>query len=148
MNNGFTGMRSFTYKELEEATSGFKEKLGQGAFGAVYRGALPSSLRGMALVAVKVLEKSCDFEMVDEARMVLSDWVYDCYHEDRLDEIVVGDEEAAEDMKRVRRFVMIAMWCIQEDPSLRPPMKKVTQMLDGAVEVAIPPEPSSFISSL
>ncbi|KAK4753690.1 hypothetical protein SAY87_001794 [Trapa incisa] len=103
---------------------------------------------GILLLELICCRKSCDFEMVDEARMVLSDWVYDCYHEDRLDEIVEGDEEATEDMERVRRFVMIAMWCIQEDPSLRPPMKKVAQMLDGAVEVAIPPVPSSFISSL
>ncbi|KAK7851628.1 g-type lectin s-receptor-like serine/threonine-protein kinase lecrk3 [Quercus suber] len=31
-------LRSFTYKDLEEATSGFKEELGRGSFGTVYKG--------------------------------------------------------------------------------------------------------------
>ena len=51
-------------------------------------------------------------------------------------------------MKRVERFVKIGIWCIQEDPSLRPSMKKVIQMLEGVVEVSTPPDPSSFISAI
>ncbi|KAK7819692.1 g-type lectin s-receptor-like serine/threonine-protein kinase lecrk1 [Quercus suber] len=61
---------------------------------------------------------------------------------------VENDEEAKNDMKRVQKYVMIAIWCIQEDPSLRPTMKKVVQMMEGAVEVSVPPGPSSFISSI
>jgi len=41
---------------------------------------------------------------------------------------------------------MVAIWCIQDDPSVRPGMKKVVQMLEGAVQVSIPPDFSSFIS--
>jgi len=44
--------------------------------------------------------------------------------------------------------VIVAIWCIHEDPSLRPGMKKVVQMLEGAVQVSIPPHPSSFISTI
>ena len=51
-------------------------------------------------------------------------------------------------MKRLEKFVMIAIWCIQEDSSLRPTMKKVSQMLEGAVKVSVPPDPCSFISSI
>ena len=36
-------LRSFTYEDLEEATSGFKEELGKGSFGTVYKGVLASS---------------------------------------------------------------------------------------------------------
>ncbi|XP_039124685.1 G-type lectin S-receptor-like serine/threonine-protein kinase LECRK3 [Dioscorea cayenensis subsp. rotundata] len=46
--------RSFSYYELYEATEGYKEEVGKGAFGTVFRGTLPST--GM-LVAVKRLEK-------------------------------------------------------------------------------------------
>ncbi|KAK7380593.1 hypothetical protein VNO78_33108 [Psophocarpus tetragonolobus] len=42
----------FSYKELQQATKGFKEKLGAGGFGAVYRGTLVSK----TVVAVKQLE--------------------------------------------------------------------------------------------
>ncbi|KAB2604137.1 G-type lectin S-receptor-like serine/threonine-protein kinase RLK1 [Pyrus ussuriensis x Pyrus communis] len=53
-----------------------------------------------------------------------------------------------EDVKMMENYVMIAMWCIQEDLSLRPTMKKVTQMLEGTVEVSVPPNPSSFMSAI
>ncbi|KAF3440538.1 hypothetical protein FNV43_RR18822 [Rhamnella rubrinervis] len=50
-------LRVFSYNELKRATSGFKEELGRGSFGAVYRGSLN---RGRKLVAVKRLEKLID----------------------------------------------------------------------------------------
>ncbi|KAM0939862.1 putative protein kinase RLK-Pelle-SD-2b family [Dioscorea sansibarensis] len=46
--------RSFSYSELYEATEGYKEEVGKGAFGTVFRGTLPSTGK---LVAVKRLEK-------------------------------------------------------------------------------------------
>ncbi|KAK1287088.1 G-type lectin S-receptor-like serine/threonine-protein kinase RLK1 [Acorus calamus] len=73
-------------------------------------------------------EKNVELEMGNEEEAILTDWAYDCYIQGRLDALVNDDEE--------------------EDPSLRPPMKKVSQMLDGAVEVAVPPDPSSYISSI
>ncbi|XP_059668862.1 G-type lectin S-receptor-like serine/threonine-protein kinase LECRK3 [Cornus florida] len=82
-----------------------------------------------------------------EDEMTLSDWACDCYGEGKLQLLVENDEEAKDDMKRFEKFVMIAIWCIQEDPSLRPTMKKVIQMFEGAVEVSVPPDPSSYMSS-
>ncbi|CAA2997136.1 G-type lectin S-receptor-like serine threonine-kinase LECRK3 [Olea europaea subsp. europaea] len=61
--------------------------------------------------------------------------------------LVVNDEEALND-KRFEKFVMIAIWCIQEDPTLRPTTKRVMQLMEGSVEVPIPPDPASFISSI
>ncbi|KAK7831495.1 g-type lectin s-receptor-like serine/threonine-protein kinase lecrk3 [Quercus suber] len=92
-----TNVRSYTYKELDEATRGFKQTVGKGAFGT----------------------------------------------------LIENDEEARNDMKRLERLVIVAIWCIQEDPSLRPSMKKVTQMLEGegVIEVSVPPSPSLFTSS-
>ncbi|XP_073099801.1 G-type lectin S-receptor-like serine/threonine-protein kinase LECRK3 [Elaeis guineensis] len=49
--------RSFSYRELREATDGFKEELGKGAFGTVFKGTLP---RGQRVIAVKKLEKVVD----------------------------------------------------------------------------------------
>ncbi|KAF8396074.1 hypothetical protein HHK36_017686 [Tetracentron sinense] len=171
-------LRSFTYKELEEATNGFKEKLGDGAFATVYKGTL--AMEDGNFFAVKKLEKMeregeqefktevraigrtnhknlvqllgfCDegqHRLLDENKVILTDWAYDCYRAGRLDMLVENEEEALDDSRRLEKLVMIALWCIQEDPSLRPTMKKVTQMLEGAVEVSIPPDPSSFISSI
>ncbi|XP_057849228.2 G-type lectin S-receptor-like serine/threonine-protein kinase At2g19130 [Cryptomeria japonica] len=45
-------LRTFTYKELKIATNNFAQKLGNGAFGCVFKGTLPDS----TLVAVKKLK--------------------------------------------------------------------------------------------
>uniref|UniRef100_A0A0A0KZA5 Serine-threonine/tyrosine-protein kinase catalytic domain-containing protein n=2 Tax=Cucumis sativus TaxID=3659 RepID=A0A0A0KZA5_CUCSA len=87
-------------------------------------------------------------ETENEDEMILSDWVYDCMNERKMETLMREDEEGRSDMKRVERFVKIGIWCIQEEPSLRPSMKKVVQMLEGAVDVSTPPDPSSFISAI
>nr|POF25065.1 g-type lectin s-receptor-like serine/threonine-protein kinase lecrk3 [Quercus suber] len=52
--SGDVSPRSFTYSDLEKMTNGFKEKLGRGSFGTVYKGTL---WNGQKLVAVKRLDK-------------------------------------------------------------------------------------------
>ncbi|KAJ0084579.1 hypothetical protein Patl1_29853 [Pistacia atlantica] len=170
-----TNLRRFTYEELEEATDGFKEELGKGAFGIVYKGLiqmssvtpvavkklntlvqdaewfrnLPITVKvdvfsfGVLLLEIICCRRSVDME-VGYAEALLTDWAYDCYCEERLDALVEFDMEALNDKKKVERFAMVAIWCIQEDPSLRPTMRKVTQMLEGVVEVPIPPCPCPF----
>ncbi|RVX12753.1 G-type lectin S-receptor-like serine/threonine-protein kinase LECRK2 [Vitis vinifera] len=103
---------------------------------------------GILLLELICCRKNLEFEAKDETQMILADWAYDCYKGGLLEVLVGYDQEAIDDMKRLEKFVMIAIWCIQEDPSLRPTMKKVTQMLEGAVEVSVPPDPCSFISSI
>ncbi|XP_023907406.1 G-type lectin S-receptor-like serine/threonine-protein kinase LECRK3 [Quercus suber] len=101
---------------------------------------------------ILLLELICCRKSFEEAKgddqMILADWAYDCYKYKKLDLLVENDEEATNDMKRVEKYVMIAIWCIQEDPSLRPTMKKVVQMMEGSIEVSVPPGSSSFISSM
>ncbi|KAM3730934.1 hypothetical protein ACB098_12G124200 [Castanea mollissima] len=103
---------------------------------------------GILLLELICCRKSFEAEAKDEDQMILADWAYDCYKDEKLELLVENDEEAKTDMKRVKKYVMIAIWCIQEDPSLRPTMKKVVQMMEGAVEVSVPPGPSSFMSSM
>ncbi|KAI3426576.1 Receptor-like serine/threonine-protein kinase [Psidium guajava] len=103
---------------------------------------------GILLLELICCRKNYEPEAKSEAQVILVDWVYDCYHEGKVPLLVDSDEEASSDVKRVMRFVMTALWCIQEDPALRPTMKKITQMLEGAVEVPVPPDLSSFITSV
>ena len=102
---------------------------------------------GILLLELIFCRKNFELELEDEDQVVLADWAYDCYKEGKLDQILENDKEALNDIETVRKFLMIAFWCIQEDPSKRPTMKTVTQMLEGALEVSVPPDPSSFISS-
>ncbi|KAK1314817.1 G-type lectin S-receptor-like serine/threonine-protein kinase RLK1 [Acorus calamus] len=63
--------------------------------------------------------------MGNEEAAILTDWAYDCYRQGRLDALVNDDEEAMSDLYKFEKFLKVAIWCIQEDPSLRPPMKKM-----------------------
>ncbi|KAK7860301.1 g-type lectin s-receptor-like serine/threonine-protein kinase lecrk3 [Quercus suber] len=78
LHNGKLGLpeevtlRLFTYNELRRVTKGFKEELGKGSFGAVYK-----------------------------------------------------------DMMSLEKMVKVGLWCIQEEPALRPSMKCVVLMLEG-----------------
>jgi serine/threonine protein kinase len=103
---------------------------------------------GILLLELVCCRKNFEINAMQEHQIVLADWPCDCLKEGKLNLLVEEDEEAMEDMKRVERFVMVAIWCIQEDPSLRPGMKKVVQMLEGSVQVSVPPDPSSFISTI
>lgn len=47
-------LRSYSYKEIKKMTDSFKEKLGQGGYGSVYKGQLSDG----RLVAVKILDQS------------------------------------------------------------------------------------------
>ncbi|KAL5577864.1 hypothetical protein UlMin_019563 [Ulmus minor] len=103
---------------------------------------------GIVLLELICCRKSFEAEIEDNNQMILADWAYDCYKYEKLDLLFGDDDDATSDMRRVKKYVMVAMWCIQDEPSLRPTMKKVIQMLDGSIEVPIPPDPYSFLSSL
>ncbi|KAK3205072.1 hypothetical protein Dsin_019118 [Dipteronia sinensis] len=91
--------------------------------------------------------KNFEPNVENENEMILADWAYECYKAETLHLLVENDEEALRDMNRLKKYVMITIWCIQEDPLLRTTMKKVTQMLEGVVEVSIPLDPSKSICS-
>uniref|UniRef100_A0A803PX07 Receptor-like serine/threonine-protein kinase n=1 Tax=Cannabis sativa TaxID=3483 RepID=A0A803PX07_CANSA len=103
---------------------------------------------GIMLLEIICCRRNFEAEMEEEDQMVLADWANDCYRDGQLSLLLGNDDEALSDMRKVEKCVMVAIWCIQEDPSFRPTMKKVTQMLEGTVDVSIPPDPYSFISSL
>ncbi|XP_068338113.1 G-type lectin S-receptor-like serine/threonine-protein kinase LECRK4 [Pyrus communis] len=99
---------------------------------------------GVVLLEIICCRRSVDMEGNCEERAILTYWVYDCYVEGGLDAVVDCEVEALGDRTTLEKFVMVAIWCIQEDPSLRPTMKKVVQMLEGVVEVPVPPSPSPY----
>ncbi|KAG6415073.1 hypothetical protein SASPL_122475 [Salvia splendens] len=89
--------------------------------------------------------RSYEADVEDEGEAVLADWAYDCYQQGALDLLVAGDEEARSDMKTLEIYVKTAIWCIQEDPTLRPHMNIVMHMLQGSIQVPTPPDPTAFV---
>ncbi|PRQ35233.1 putative protein kinase RLK-Pelle-SD-2b family [Rosa chinensis] len=101
---------------------------------------------GILLLEVICCRNHLEEHADNEDNMILADWAYDCYQM-KLHLLVENDHEAMNDVTNVEKCVMIALWCIQEDPTLRPAMKKVILMLEGIAEVSSPPVPSSFTYS-
>jgi hypothetical protein len=51
-----------------------------------------------------------------------------------------------EDQESAKKMIIVSLWCIQTDPSNRPSMSRVVDMLKGSLDsLEIPPKP--FLSS-
>ncbi|KAL7619197.1 hypothetical protein Lser_V15G02574 [Lactuca serriola] len=104
---------------------------------------------GVLLLEIISCRKSVkENESGNEYEAILTDWAWDCYQEGRLDLLVENDLEALDDYKKLKVFVMVGLWCVQENPLLRPTMRKVIQMLEGVVEVTEPSCPFPFSLTL
>ncbi|KAG8383800.1 hypothetical protein BUALT_Bualt04G0051300 [Buddleja alternifolia] len=99
---------------------------------------------GIVLLEIICCRRSVDWR-VSEDEAILEEWVYNCYEAGEIGKLV-GDEEV--DKRKLERMVKIGIWCIQYESSLRPSMKKVLLMLEGTVDIPVPPSPTSFLSSI
>jgi pentatricopeptide repeat protein len=80
---------------------------------------------------------------VNESRLeeiLLSTWVYKCFVARELDKIVGGEEI---DKTSLENIVKVGLWCIQEEPHLRPSMKSVVLMLEGIIDISVPACPTN-----
>ncbi|KAI3451494.1 hypothetical protein Pfo_008159 [Paulownia fortunei] len=99
---------------------------------------------GIVLLEIICCRRSVDWNL-SEDEAILEEWVYNCYAAGELGNIM-GNEIV--DKRKLERMVKIGIWCIQDEPSLRPSMKKVLLMLEGTVDIPVPPSPTSFLSSI
>ncbi|KAL6227913.1 hypothetical protein ACLB2K_001867 [Fragaria x ananassa] len=99
---------------------------------------------GIVLLEIVFCRRNVDWSLPhDEA--ILDELVYHYFESGELRKLV-GDEEM--DSRQLERVVKVGIWCIQDEPSLRPSMKKVLLMLEGTVEIPVPPSPVSFLSTI
>ncbi|GKU87791.1 hypothetical protein SLEP1_g2132 [Rubroshorea leprosula] len=62
---------------------------------------------GVMLLEIICCRKNYEVERENEDDVILTDWIYDCYIEKRLDRVVENDKEAINDMTEVERLVMV-----------------------------------------
>ncbi|KAL5560335.1 hypothetical protein UlMin_036546 [Ulmus minor] len=98
---------------------------------------------GIMLFEIIFCRRSVNMD-VPEEKVVLVNWVYDCFLDGELDKLV--EDEAEVEKNELQRTIKIGLWCVQDEPSLRPSMKKVVLMLEGTIEVPSPPSPTSSTS--
>ncbi|GLJ35625.1 hypothetical protein SUGI_0716020 [Cryptomeria japonica] len=97
---------------------------------------------GVVLLEIICCRKMFELH-VPEDEMILCDWVYDCFKYGKLVKLVEQQECSGVDAAQLEIMVLVGLWCIQEDLSLRPSINKVVQMLEGTIEIRVPPHPAS-----
>ncbi|XP_026408801.1 G-type lectin S-receptor-like serine/threonine-protein kinase LECRK4 [Papaver somniferum] len=99
---------------------------------------------GIVLMEIVCCRRALNMELAED-EIVLVDWVFQCLYGGKLDKLVTDDEEV--DMRKFERMVIVALWSIQDEPSLRPSMKNVVLMLEGTIDIPNPPNPDSSAAS-
>lgn len=85
------------------------------------------------------IESCQDGKDSEDDDLVLSNWVLRCVVSRKLELVVRHESEVMNDFERFEQMALIGLWCVHPNPALRPSMKQVMQMLDGTVQVGIPP---------
>ena len=94
---------------------------------------------GIVLLEIICCRRNLEVNAPNPDEIVLANWVYNCFASMELNKLVVGEEV---DKKTLENMVKVALWCIQDEPALRPSMKSVVLMLEGITDIAIPPCPT------
>lgn len=103
-----------------------------------------SDVYSYGMVLLEIVSGRRNFEVSDETnRKKFSLWAYDELEKGNVRSIV--DRRLADqvDIDQVTRAIQVSFWCIQEQPSQRPMMGKVVQMLEGIMEIEKPPVPKA-----
>ncbi|KAK9101233.1 hypothetical protein Scep_024663 [Stephania cephalantha] len=108
-----------------------------------------SDVYSYGMVLLEIVSGRRNFEVSEETgRKKFSMWAYEEYEKGNIGNVI--DKRLTErdvDMEQAMRLIMVSFWCIQEQPSQRPTMGKVVQMLEGIMTIEAPPVPKASIES-
>ncbi|PRQ49149.1 putative protein kinase RLK-Pelle-SD-2b family [Rosa chinensis] len=94
---------------------------------------------GIVLLEIVCCRRNIEVNVSTPDEIILSSWVSKCFAAGELDKLVEEDENV--DLKTLERMVKVGLWCVQDDPALRPFMKNVILMLEGTMDIPVPPCP-------
>ncbi|RWR88553.1 Protein kinase domain-containing protein [Cinnamomum micranthum f. kanehirae] len=94
---------------------------------------------GIVLLENLCCRRNIELEVEDD-EIILTDWVSKCYRAGELAKLFDGEEV---EKKQFERIVMVGLWCIQSESAFRPTMKNVILMIEGNMDVQVPPFPAS-----
>ncbi|KAB2603460.1 G-type lectin S-receptor-like serine/threonine-protein kinase [Pyrus ussuriensis x Pyrus communis] len=106
-----------------------------------------SDVYSYGMVLLEIVSGRRNFEVSEETnRKKFSLWAFEEFEKGNIKGIVdkrLVDQDV--DMDQVKRAIQVTFWCIQEQPSHRPMMGKVLQMLEGITDIETPPGPRAAI---
>ncbi|CAN6549501.1 unnamed protein product [Malus baccata var. baccata] len=99
---------------------------------------------GMMLSEMVGGRRNIDTEAENTSEIYFPHWIYQRLERD--EELGLQSVTNEEDKVRARKMIIVSLWCIQTDPSNRPAIREVIDMLEGNVDsLQIPPKP--YLSS-
>ncbi|XP_022717102.1 LEAF RUST 10 DISEASE-RESISTANCE LOCUS RECEPTOR-LIKE PROTEIN KINASE-like 2.1 [Durio zibethinus] len=97
---------------------------------------------GMMILEMVGGRQNINVEVDHTSEIYFPHWIYSRIELDEDLELQGIIDEA--DRERVRKMIIVSLWCIQTDPSNRPPMSRVVEMMEGNIDsLSIPPKPFS-----
>ncbi|XP_020977932.1 LEAF RUST 10 DISEASE-RESISTANCE LOCUS RECEPTOR-LIKE PROTEIN KINASE-like 2.4 [Arachis ipaensis] len=97
---------------------------------------------GKLILKVMGGKKNYNNNDLHTSEMYFTDWIYEELEQDNFSTRCLTDIDDENDL--TKKIILISMWCIQKNPSDRPCMKKVIEMLEGPLDsVAFPPKPEN-----
>ncbi|XP_050246838.1 G-type lectin S-receptor-like serine/threonine-protein kinase LECRK1 [Quercus robur] len=93
---------------------------------------------GVVLLEIVCCRRSIEVNVSTTDEIILTDWVYNCFAARELEKLV---EDENVDFRKLERTVKVGLWCVQEDSALRPSIKNVILMLEGTIDIPVPPSP-------
>ncbi|KAM7515193.1 hypothetical protein LguiA_004776 [Lonicera macranthoides] len=104
-----------------------------------------SDIYSYGMVLLEIVSGRRNFEVSDDTnRKKFSSWAYEEFEKGNIEAILDKRLQNQEvDMDQVKRAIQVSFWCIQEQPSQRPMMGKVVQMLEGITDIEMPPAPKA-----
>ncbi|KAK4735898.1 hypothetical protein R3W88_010159 [Solanum pinnatisectum] len=99
---------------------------------------------GMMLLEMVGGRRNYSAERSHHSEIYFPRWAYQCLVTD--EDLNIQRITTKEDEEIAKKMILVGLWCIQTDPSQRPPMSKAIEMLEGNLEaIQFPPKP--FICS-
>ncbi|KAK6132420.1 hypothetical protein DH2020_033859 [Rehmannia glutinosa] len=104
-----------------------------------------SDVYSYGMVLLEIVSGKRNFEVSEETNhKKFSLWAYEEFEKGNIEAIVDRRLQNSEiNMEQVMRAIQVSFWCIQEQPSQRPMMGKVVQMLEGILVIDRPPAPKA-----
>ncbi|KAF8026820.1 hypothetical protein BT93_F3337 [Corymbia citriodora subsp. variegata] len=92
------------------------------------------------LVLEMVGFRDSEMKVSDSSEMYFPEWIYSNLEPSKDLKLPMNVTEEEEVL--VRKMIIVSLWCIQTNPSDRPPIVKVIEMLEGSFEsLQMPPKP-------
>ncbi|KAH9304352.1 hypothetical protein KI387_008756 [Taxus chinensis] len=103
---------------------------------------------GMLVMEMVGGRKNFDIQTTRSSKFYYPEWAFKQVESGefaKLRKVNIADEE---DESIAKKMSLLGLWCIQYNPSQRPSMSKVIQMLEGTVDITIPPHPFPVETSI